>query len=283
MVHQHDVESSRWSNVVWLQSRMLAAKDMPSTISVQSSAGHDWTFLWGMRGDLTLVRSGLKFFPPMDLRHPSMWSLVRTEHHWTSMGSGTHPSDVGCPPPLKFRWSTKHQIYRIHPCIRLTVCPKIEHQKWGCILYMGMGLPYRLVYKTHPKIWSYFLVPRFIRNTVNSYSSKKMHPFFWCTILGQKKCVLYTRLYGTIVSTEPDTRKTKAKLRVRLILGCDLCVYTVNTVDLQHGLGIHNPTVAWLKSGEPWTDLTYCRDACTAQASRSTVPVRHRLHLKASP
>ena len=66
-------------------------------------------------------------------------------------------------------------------------------------------LPYRLVffdalmYKMHPKIWSYFLVPRFIKNTVNSYSCIRGTPPLKFNF-GPEKCVLYTRWYGTLTT-----------------------------------------------------------------------------------
>ncbi len=42
------------------------------------------------------------------------------------------------------------------------------------------------MYKTHPKIWSYFLVPRFIKNTVNSYSCIRRTPTFDVQFWGKK-------------------------------------------------------------------------------------------------
>ncbi len=42
------------------------------------------------------------------------------------------------------------------------------------------------MYKTHPKIWSQFLVPRFIKNTVNSYSCIRCTPSFDIQFWGKK-------------------------------------------------------------------------------------------------
>ncbi len=33
----------------------------------------------------------------------------------------------------KVRWIT----YRIHPCKDVRFCPKIEHRKFGCIIFLG--------------------------------------------------------------------------------------------------------------------------------------------------
>ncbi len=39
-------------------------------------------------------------------------------------------------------------------------------------------LLYRLMFLTQPKIWSYFLVPRLIKSTVNLYSCMRYSPSF---------------------------------------------------------------------------------------------------------
>ncbi len=50
----------------------------------------------------------------------------------------------------------------------------------------------------HPKIWCYFLAPRFIKNTVNSYSCIKRTPSFDVQFWG-KKSASYTR-DGTVTT-----------------------------------------------------------------------------------
>ena len=52
------------------------------------------------------------------------------------------------------------------------------------------------MYKMHPNIWCYFLVPRFIKNKVNSYSCIKCTPSFDVQFWG-KKGASYTR-EGTV-------------------------------------------------------------------------------------
>ncbi len=70
-------------------------------------------------------------------------------------------------------------------------------------------LPYRLMYKTHPKIWSYFVVLRFIKNIVNSYSCIRRTPSFDVQFWGKK--VLHTRWYGTPENKKLNTGASPAQ------------------------------------------------------------------------
>ncbi len=49
---------------------------------------------------------------------------------------------------------------------------------------------------THHKIWAYFLVPRFIKNTVNSYSCIRHTPSFDVQFWGKKVHLIYS--YETV-------------------------------------------------------------------------------------
>ncbi len=65
--------------------------------------------------------------------------------------------DTPPPPPQKRGWVPGLDL-TVH-CLPGSVVV-LQCQPRGIAFFLDV--PYRLVYKTHPKIWSYFLVPRFI-------------------------------------------------------------------------------------------------------------------------
>ncbi len=84
-------------------------------------------------------------------------------------------------PPATFLLRTgvaklSHEITRSHA--NLDANQTLSH--------ISEEVPYHLVYKTHPKIWSCFLVPRFIKNTVNLYSCTRRTPSFDVQFWGKK-------------------------------------------------------------------------------------------------